>query len=89
VSMGANATVKTHTIIENTKRILAIELLNATQAIEFRRPMRTSDLLEKLIADYREVVPFMEEDLVIYPLIEKSIAFIKNIDIRPYARNWK
>ena len=87
VSMGANATVKTHTIIENTKRILAIELLNATQAIEFRRPMRTSDLLEKLIADYREVVPFMEEDLVIYPLIEKSIAFIKNIDIRPYARN--
>ena len=87
VSMGANAAVKTKIIIENTQRILAIELLNAVQAIEFRRPMKTSDLLENLIYDYRKTVPFMEEDAVIYPLIEKSIAFIKNIDLGPYARN--
>jgi histidine ammonia-lyase len=87
VSMGANATVKTNTIIENTKRIMAIELLNAVQAIEFRRPMKTSDLLENLIAEYRKTIPFIEEDSVMYPLIEKSIAFIKNLDISAYARN--
>jgi len=87
VSMGANATVKTQTVIENTKRILAIELLNAAQALEFRRPMKTSDLLEKLFADFRQTVPFMEEDSVMYPMIEKSIVFIKTLDIKPYARN--
>jgi histidine ammonia-lyase len=85
--MGANATVKTNTVIENTKRVMAIELLNAVQAIEFRRPMRTSDLLENLIADFRKTIPFIEEDSVMYPLIEKSIAFIKNLDISAYARN--
>ena len=87
VSMGANAAVKTTTVLENTKRILAIELLNGSQAIEFRKPMKTSKMLENLISNYRTTVPFLEEDIVMYPLIEKSINFIDNLDITPYARN--
>lgn len=87
VSMGANAAIKTRTLIDNTERILAIELLNAAQAIEFRRPRKTSELLENLLADFRKTVPFMEEDTVLYPMIENSISFIQKLEIRPYARN--
>ena len=87
VSMGANAAIKTRTLIDNTERILAIELLNAAQAIEFRRPRKTSELLENLLSDFRKTVPFMEEDTVMYPMIEKSISFIQVLEIRLYARN--
>lgn len=87
VSMGANAAIKTRTLIDNTERILAIELLNAAQAIEFRRPRKTSELLENLLADFRKTVPFMKEDTVMYPMIENSISFIQKLEIRPYARN--
>ena len=87
VSMGANAAIKTRTIIENVERILAIELFNASQAIEFRRPMKTSELLEDLLAKFRKTVPFIEEDTVMYPLIENSISFIQNLDINLYARS--
>ena len=87
VSMGANAAIKTWTLIDNTERILAIELLNAAQAIEFRRPRKTSELLENLLSDFRKTIPFMEEDTVLYPMIEKSISFIQKLEIRPYARN--
>jgi histidine ammonia-lyase len=85
VSMGANGVVKTHTILKNVERILAIELLNSAQALEFRRPMKSSDLLEELYAKFRKEVPFLEEDQVLYPLIEKSIQFIQRLDLSPYG----
>lgn len=86
VSMGANGVVKTRTIVENVERILAIELFNSAQALEFRRPMKSSDLLEGLFSKFRKEVPFVEEDQVLYPLIEKSIQFIRNLDLNPYGR---
>jgi histidine ammonia-lyase len=86
VSMGANGVIKTKTILENVERILAIELLNSAQALEFRRPMKSSELLEDLVAKYREKVSFVEEDQVLYPLIEASIQFIRNLDLAPYGR---
>ncbi len=76
VSMGANAALKLTKVCQNLERILAIELFNAAQALEFRRPMKTSPYLEKLIAEYREVVPFIVEDTVMYTQIEKTIQFI-------------
>lgn len=85
VSMGANSVVKTNTILQNVERILAIELLNSAQALEFRRPMKSSDLLEELYNKFRKEVPFVEEDQVLYPLIEKSIQFIRNLDLSPYG----
>jgi histidine ammonia-lyase len=77
VSMGANAATKLVRVVENTERVLAIELFNAAQALEFRRPLRSSWVLEKIHAGYRKVVPFIEDDVYMHPLIEKSVEFIR------------
>ncbi|MFN2394580.1 MAG: histidine ammonia-lyase [Bacteroidales bacterium] len=76
VSMGANGAVKALKILENIEKILAIELFNAAQAMEFRRPEKTSPLLEKLLFEFRKIVPFMENDKVMYKEMEKSRIFI-------------
>ena len=77
VSMGANAATKLVRVVENTERVLAIELFNAAQALEFRRPLRSSWTIEKIFAQYRKVVPFIEDDRYMHPLIEKSVEFIR------------
>ena len=77
VSMGANAATKLVRVIENTERVLAIELFNAAQALEFRRPLRSSWTIEKIFAGYRKHVPFIEDDCFMHPLIEKSILFLR------------
>jgi histidine ammonia-lyase len=77
VSMGANAATKCFKVVENVQRILAIELFNASQAIEFRRPAKSSNKLEKVITDFRAKVPFIDVDKVMYTEIENSLQFIK------------
>lgn len=77
VSMGANAATKLRRVVLNTERVLAIELFNAVQALEFRRPARTSPALENLVADYRRRVPFIDNDTVMYPYIETSVQFLR------------
>lgn len=77
VSMGANAATKLCRVVLNTERVLAIELFNAAQALEFRRPARTSPALENLVADYRRRVPFIDNDTVMYPYIEASVQFLR------------
>ena len=77
VSMGANAATKLYRVALNTERVLAIELLNAAQALEFRRPARTSPELEELVAGYRTRVPFIDNDTVMYPYIEASVQFLR------------
>ena len=76
VSMGANSATKLVRVIDNVETVLAIELFNAAQAFEFRRPMHTSPILEELIAKFREEVPFLDADTYMSPLIHKAIAFI-------------
>lgn len=78
VSMGANAATKCLTVLNNTERVLAIELLNAAQALELKRPLTTSRKLEELISNYRKCVPFMEKDLVVHELMKKSLEFVKS-----------
>jgi len=78
VSMGANAATKCVRVVQNVEKILAIELMNAAQAIEFRRPLKTSPILEDFLSDYRDVVPFIEEDQVMYKHIQHSILFLRN-----------
>lgn len=78
VSMGANSATKLVRIIQNTRRVLAIELLNAAQAIDLRRPLTTSPVLEEWHAEYRRAVPFVENDVVMYPLIDASVKFLEN-----------
>jgi len=81
VSMGANAATKTLKIVENLERILAIELLNASQALEFRRPLKSSEFIEMFIKSYREVVSFVKEDRILHYDIEKSIQFLNSFQI--------
>ncbi|WP_116787435.1 histidine ammonia-lyase [Flavobacterium psychrotrophum] len=81
VSMGANAATKTLRIIENLERILAIELMNAAQAIEFRRPLRSSDFLEMFVSSYREEVPTVTEDRILHYDIENTLSFLHNLQL--------
>ncbi|MCO6163064.1 histidine ammonia-lyase [Flavobacterium sp. NRK F7] len=81
VSMGANAATKTLRIVDNLERILAIELLNASQAIEFRRPLKSSDFIEMFLKSYREEVPSVEEDRILHYDIEKTIAFLQSFQV--------
>ena len=77
VSMGANAAIKLYKIVLNVERVLAIELFNAAPALEFRRPQKSSPVIEKLFDEYRKVVPFIVNDEVMYPHIQHSIEFLR------------
>jgi histidine ammonia-lyase len=81
VSMGANAAIKAHQVLINLERILAIELFNAAQAMEFRRPTKTSDYLESFLGKYRQNVDFIENDRIMYPDINKSIDFLREVKL--------
>ena len=80
VSMGANAATKLFRVIENVERILSIELINAVQALEFRKH-RSSTFIEDIVKKFREKVDFLDKDRVLYTDIEKSIEFLRSIKI--------
>lgn len=76
VSMGANAATKLYRLLQNVQRVLAIELLTAMQALEFRRPEKTSPQLEKLCHAFRSEVSFMAEDRVLHDDLIKAEQFL-------------
>ncbi|MBR5035512.1 MAG: histidine ammonia-lyase [Bacteroidales bacterium] len=78
VSMGANSATKLVRVIDNVQTVLAIELFNAAQAIEFRRPAKSSPVLEKVVKELRKTVPFIDEDTYMRPLIMNSVAYIRD-----------
>lgn len=80
VSMGANAATKLYRVVENCFSIQGIELLLAAQAFEFRRPMKSSENLEALFATYRSEIPFVNEDLYLHELMEKSRNFVIHLN---------
>ncbi len=77
VSMGANAATKLHRLIKNIQRVLAIELLTAVQAIEFRRPGKTSPALEKICAALRTQVSYMDADRLLHDDLVKAEQFLQ------------
>jgi histidine ammonia-lyase len=80
VSMGANAATKLYRVAENTERILAIELLNATQGIAFRNT-KSSDFIESILDIYRDEVAFLDSDRLLHDDIENSITFLQNLSV--------
>ena len=80
VSMGANAATKLIQVVNNVKTILAIELLNATQAIDIIKP-NTSPFIKSFVAKYRKSVPFLNEDNQLNIYIKSSQEFISNFDV--------
>lgn len=77
VSMGANAATKAYQVVNNVYSILAIELITATQALMFRRPLKTSPTLEKLTDTFRQTVPFIEDDRILHYDIRNAEKFLK------------
>lgn len=78
VSMGANGAVKTWRVVQNLQAIIAIEWLTATQALEFRRPEKTSPVLEEYVAAFRNQVSFISEDRNLSIDIKNANAFVNN-----------
>jgi histidine ammonia-lyase len=81
VSMGANAATKVHRVVQNIYSILSIELLTAVQAITFRRPLKTSPQLEKLVYNFRQEVPFIEDDRLLHNDIRKGEKFLRDLSV--------
>ena len=84
VSMGANAATKLLRVVHNVENILAIELFNAAQAFEFRRPIKTSPRLEHLLESYHKEVSFIKEDRILYKDIRAAQNFIRTLDVTPF-----
>ncbi len=82
VSMGANAAVKLHKIVDNLKYIAAVELMNAAQGIDFRRPLKSSPYIETVMAEYRRRVPFVEDDVVMADYIAATMQFLEEFDVQ-------
>lgn len=76
VSMGANAATKLYRLLDNVETLLAIELMNAAQAMDLRKNAQSSPALEKLRKDYRQHIAFLAEDRYLHPDIQASKAFL-------------
>lgn len=81
VSMGANSATKAYKVLENLERILAIELFNAAQALDFRRPSKSSPFLEEFLKGYREKVSFIDDDQIMYKDIQASIEYLQDVKL--------
>jgi histidine ammonia-lyase len=80
VSMGANGATRLLRVAENLEMILAIELFTAIQALEFRRPLRSSEYIENVVRAFRKSIAFITDDKVMYTEIAKSADFVRNFD---------
>ena len=78
VSMGANAATKCKRVVDNVEKVLAIELLTAIQALEYRRPLKTSATLEKIVVDFRKEVSFNKADRILHDDMIKAVEFIRS-----------
>lgn len=78
VSMGANAATKCLRVINNVERILAIELLTAVQALDFRRPLTSSTFVEEIVAAFRKEISFNDVDRVLHDDMMKAIEFVSS-----------
>jgi len=80
VSMGANAATRTKQVVDNLYMILALELMCAAQALEFRRPSRSSDRLEELVHNFRKEVTFVNTDRVLHDDMVKAELFLRSLN---------
>ncbi len=81
VSMGPFAGRKLHQVVENTKTILAIEILCNTAALDYQRPKKSSPACEAVYEKVREFVPKIVEDRVFAHDINKIVNLINNNEL--------
>lgn len=77
VSMGANAATKCKRVVDNLEKVLAIEMMIAVQALEFRRPLQSSAGLEKIVSSYRNEVSFNDADRYLHEDMMKTLLFLR------------
>lgn len=78
VSMGANAATKCLRVIENVEKVLAIELMSAAQALDFRRPLQSGSTVERMVKAFRENISFNEQDRVLHDDMKAAVQFVKD-----------
>lgn len=81
VSMGANAATKAYKVMENTRKVLAIELFNASQALSFRKNIKSSEKIQKLLTEFRKAIPILEKDRFLHNDMKNALEFLKNYPI--------
>jgi histidine ammonia-lyase len=81
VSMGANAATKCFRVIENVEKVLAIELLTAIQALEFRRPLNSSPEIEKVVTEFRKKISFNETDRFLHEDMVNAVEFVREYEL--------
>ncbi len=81
VSMGANAATKLKKVIDNVRRVLAIELMVAAQGLDFRRPNKSSKKVEDLFEAYRQQVAFYDTDRLLHDDMIATEAFLKTYEL--------
>lgn len=81
VSMGANGATRLLRVVDNLAKILAIELFTAVQALDFRRPLKSSEYIEEIVSAYRKKVAFIDNDKLMYDEIARSVEFIRSFDL--------
>jgi histidine ammonia-lyase len=81
VSMGAISARKTLKILQNLEKIIAIELLCAAQAFDFRRPLKSSSILEACHSHIRKKIPHIKEDVVLSKFIKIALEIIKSKEL--------
>jgi histidine ammonia-lyase len=84
VSMGANAATKAYRVVENLEKILGIELMNAAQALELRRPKKSSEYIETLFAEFRKHIDFVKTDVYMHEEMEKSRIFVREFNLAQF-----
>ncbi len=81
VSMGANAATKLRRVVRNVQRVLAIELLAAAQALDLRRPHKSSATIENIWNRLRMSASFMAEDEVLHDKLIAAERFLDNAPV--------
>ena len=81
--MGANAATKLRRVVQNVQRVLGIELLTAAQALELRRPHKSSPALEQVWSELRKTASFMPEDDILHDKLVAAERFLDTPALTP------
>jgi histidine ammonia-lyase len=85
VSMAANAATKCYRVVQNVERLLAIEFMTATQALEFRRPAQSAPFIETVIAQYRAYVPVLHQDRILSVDMHETVDFLRKLNFSTHS----
>ena len=78
VSMGGYSARKGRQILDNTNRVIAVEMVNAAQGMDFRAPLKPGKGSGAAFKEFRKHVPFYDKDQFMQPLLLKSLELVEN-----------